>query len=325
MVFPYKLKSILLAIVIATALLLGGCSQAPEQPIRVGTNIWLGYEPLYLAQSLGYFKSNEVKLVQYISASQTMRSIVDGTVEAAALTLDEALLLQQFGVDARVVLVMDYSNGADKVITRPDINNLKELRGKRIGVETSALGAYMMHRVLEKADLSLNDVKLVSLSLAEHEQAYLNGDVDALVTFDPVSSRLMKLGAHTLFDSSEMPGEVVDVLVVRNDYLMENKEHLKKLLAGWFRAIEYFDDYPEKSARYMNARMKMGEEQLLSGFRGVVLPKSKENRRLLSGKPTPLSVQAEKLADVMAENKLLRGPAQANKLFDPELLQELYP
>lgn len=320
-----KLAQSLLAVGLVVAILLAGCSPHPDQPIRVGTNIWVGYEPLFLARSLKYFDSYEVKLVEYVSNSQSMRNLVDGTIEAAALTLDEALLLQQQGVDVSIVLLMDYSNGADAVIAKPAIKTLADLRGKRVGAETTALGAYMMHRALEKAGLTASDVELVSVDLSQHEQAYLNGEVDAVVSFDPVRSRLLSQGAHVLLDTSELPGEVVDVLVVRNEFLKQHKYHLKLLLAGWFRAVEYIATHPDEAARYMDARMKLGQEGVLNSLAGVTLPDQKENRRLLAGSPSLLSQQSQNLADVMAKSKLLSGQLDAEKIFDPALLQELYP
>ncbi|MDQ6966158.1 MAG: hypothetical protein Q9M23_04455, partial [Mariprofundaceae bacterium] len=71
--------------------LLAACTPAPKPDLRIGTNIWPGYEPLYLARSLGLFKDTGISLIEYPSSTETMRALRHGSIEAGALTLDEAL------------------------------------------------------------------------------------------------------------------------------------------------------------------------------------------------------------------------------------------
>ncbi len=129
--------------------LLLGCTSKPEPVLRVGLNVWTGYEPLFLARDLGYIQDSRVRLVEYGSASQAMRAFQNGAIDAAALTLDEVLLLAQYGERPRVVAVLDISAGGDVLIGHPDIEQLPEIRGRRVGVEHTALGAYVLIRALQ--------------------------------------------------------------------------------------------------------------------------------------------------------------------------------
>ena len=99
---------------------------------------------MHLAQSLKYFDTKQVRLVELANASQSSQAMRNGTVDAAMLTLDEVLNLKQNGLDLRIVLVMDVSNGADVLMANPSIAKLADLRGKRVGVESSAVGAVML-------------------------------------------------------------------------------------------------------------------------------------------------------------------------------------
>ena len=306
-------------------LLLSACIKSPQEPLRLGTNVWLGYEPLYLARKLGDLKPDTVRLVEYVSATQVMRGLIDGTIDAGALTLDEAILLRQQGLDVQIILVMDYSAGADALVAHAGIKNLKALKGKRVGVETTALGAYMMQRALEKGGLRLNEVKIVPLELSQHEQAYLDGKIDAVVTFDPVRSRLLAQGANSLLDSSQLPGEVVDVLVVRNDVLAQQQSNIVSLLKTWFKTLAYIKAKPLLAARGMTARQKLEEADVLKALEGIELPDYSKNRSLLGHQPVALKTQADRLVNVMLQNNLLAGSVHAGDLFDIDLLQELYP
>jgi len=303
-------------------LLITGCTPAPVESIRLGTNVWPGYEPLYLARSLGLLDEAHVKLVEFTSATSVLRAMRDHTLEAAALTLDEALLLSQDDPDIRIVLVMDESLGADALVARPEITSVSQLKGKRVAAETTALGAYMISRALEHGGLKFADIKLVSLPVNEHLAAYKRGRADAIVTFDPVRNELLHAGAHPIFDSRQIPGEIVDVLVVHADVLQKSRLRLKRLLEAWFVALQYMDEQPQEAAKRMQPRIKLPIDQLLSQYDSLKLPDLDENVELMVGEASALSIASGNMAEMMSERNLIRE-RPAGSLIDASLLQSL--
>lgn len=179
--------------------------------IRIGTNVWPGYEPFYLARELGFYESDAIKLVEYPSASEVLRAFRNQSIEAAALTLDEVLSLNQAGIPVSVILILDISNGGDTIISQPEVKSFEELKGKNIAVETGALGAYMISRALEINQFSLSDVNIKHIDVDGHEEAYNTRKVDAVVTFEPVRTKLLAKGGHELFTSKQIPNEIIDV------------------------------------------------------------------------------------------------------------------
>ncbi|MFZ5530937.1 MAG: ABC transporter substrate-binding protein, partial [Pseudomonadota bacterium] len=159
--------------------LLGACSDPPDPPLRVGTNVWPGYEPLYLARDLNFFNAQQVRLVEYPNASEVLRSFRNDAIEVAAVTLDEALLLHDHTPDIRIILGLDYSNGGDALLAQPGIRTLAELKGRRVGVENTALGAYMLSLALESIGMFSSEVQIVPLTVDAHETAFKNKTVDA--------------------------------------------------------------------------------------------------------------------------------------------------
>lgn len=87
---------------LAMAIALAACTTFQE-PLRIGANEWPGYESLYLARSLGYFEKPPIQLVEYTSA-EVSRALRSGAIKAAALTLDETLLLVQNNIEPRLIL-----------------------------------------------------------------------------------------------------------------------------------------------------------------------------------------------------------------------------
>ncbi len=288
-------------------LLLAACVGPPPDPLRVGSNVWPGYEPLYLARELGYFRRRNIHLVELPSSTQVMHQLRSGNLEAACLTLDEVISQRRRGLDLQVVLVMDFSNGADVLLARPAIENLAGLRGKRIGVEHTAVGAILLDGALQAAGLTPADVKPVYLPVDQHETAWRDGRVDAVVTFEPVKSRLLATGARVLFDSSRIPGRIVDVLVVTRQAAETRKANLRRLLAGYFRARKIMRTEPDRANRLMAPRLGVAPAVVPTLFDGIELPDLPANRRLLGGHPPPLEDTARALARLMVTNRLLTG------------------
>lgn len=302
-------------------LLLGlqACTEPQAPPIRLGTNLWPGYEPLYLAQQLRLVDPAEVRLIEYPSASDVIRAFRNRSLDAAALTLDEALLLQQDGIPVSVILVTDISNGGDVIMARKAITSFAELKGKRVAVESAALGAYVISRALEIHGMSLADIEIAHLAVSAHAEAYRNGLVDAVVTFEPVRTQLLNMGAHEIFSSSEIPGEIVDVIVVHNTLLEQQPGRLRTLLNGWFGALEQLQQQPERTAALIAQRLNISPGEVLASYVGLELPSREENRSLLASDGT-LQATLNRLSTMMVNSGLLRQQESATTLITDRMV-----
>ncbi|MDQ6972507.1 MAG: ABC transporter substrate-binding protein [Mariprofundaceae bacterium] len=298
-------------------LMLAACTPAPPAEIRLATNVWPGYEPLYLARSLGLFNKTGIRLIEYPSATGTMRALKDGSIEAGALTLDEVLSLLDNKVDLSVILLLDESHGADAVVARPDINGLGGLRGSRIAAESSALGGYVLGRLLDKAGLALHEIRFVPLELNAMESAFAADKVDAVVCFEPVKSRLLAMGGKVVFDSSQLPGEIVDVLAVRSEALRRHPKSFKLLAEKWFLALAYLKANPEDAARRMQPRLRIAQNQVLSQFRGLRLGDRQHNHVFFDNPEHPPVKIATQLLKAMQEQGLTQHKPELQQLFRP--------
>ncbi|SFD19352.1 NitT/TauT family transport system substrate-binding protein [Thiohalospira halophila DSM 15071] len=299
---PNPLRLLLLL----AALLLAGCSDAPDAPLGVGANIWPGYEPLYLARERGYLDRNAIHPVEYLSASQVQRALANGTIDVAALTLDEALRAATEIPELRVFLVADISAGGDAIIARPEVESLENLAGRRVAVEDTALGAYFLALALERAGLKPTEVEKIPLRVNEHEAAFRQGTVEAAVTFEPVRSRLIHAGGQVLFDSRQTPDRIVDVLVTRESVLQERGAAIADLVAAWFRARADLLDPDDEAAREFAARREGVEpEDIARALEGLEFPDRTANRRLLAGPEPALADSCRKMADFLGTNDLL--------------------
>lgn len=323
--FPYTRVRGCAAILLVALALLSGCARDESAAmLRLGTNVWPGYEPLFLARKLGYWSEQQVRLIEYPSATEVLRAFRNRSIEAASLTLDEVMLLRQDGIPVQTVLVHDVSAGADVILARPGIGGMAGLRGRRVGVESSALGAFMLTRALETQGLRLEDIEIRSIDVNGHEEAYLNGEVDAVVTFEPVRTRLLNAGAREIFSSRQLPNEIVDVLVVHEQFIAQHPERVQLLVDGWFKALAVLENDTDSAAHVFSERLKTTPEEVLASLQGLHLPSRADNLAMLNGNVSILKATAEHLSRVMSAHRLLREPVELGGLFNAGFVQGVH-
>ena len=289
---------------VAVAMICAGC-QVSEPPLRVGTNLWIGYDPIYIAFALGYITGDELQLVEFTSATESVRAYRNGLIDVAALTGDEVLRVCSTQGPQEVFMVCDWSNGADVLVARPEIVTLADLKGKRVGTETTALGAYMLRRALERAQLTIADVMVVNVPLSRHSEAYLSGEVDAIVTFEPHRTNLLKAGARVIFDSGDIPGEIIDVLVGRKSSSPLLMQQRRKLVEAWSKGIDFIHGQPEKALRILSERQGVSEEEVPSLLSGILLVNERENRKQFQRGAPELTSVFERLREFMLDTRML--------------------
>lgn len=301
---------------------LNGCESTPQNVLKIGTNLWIGYESLYLAQNLGYFDGKPIKLIEMPSATEVSHAFRNRALDVAALTLDETLVLMQYEPDLRVILVMDVSVGADVLLAKPTILSLAELKGKRVGVENSAVGAILLDGALHEAKLSIGDIKFQSIMVNEHVSAYIKGLIDAVVTFEPHKSKIISQGAITLFDSSQIPGRIVDVLITRQSVIDQHKGALQIIVAAHFKALKYLDQNTADATLRIAPRLAVQSNEVMNQFKGITLPSVLENHKYLSVEDHTLSTSVEELTSLMTDKQLLFKSIDTSQLINGSLLPE---
>jgi len=302
-------------------LLIPAACEAPRHPLRVGTNAWAGYVTLAYSVERGLLDPRQVRMLEFDTAEEVMRAFRNGAIDVAAVTLDQALLLSASRQEPVVVLVLDASRGADVLLARPEITSLSELRGRRVAVETNALGAYMLARVLEVAHLTPGDLEILNLAPEKYLRAYREGQVDALIAYEPQRSRLLAAGAHELFSSRDIPGEVIDVVVVRRATLEERQDDLQRLADAHFAALARWRAEPAEVAAAVAPHFDTTPEALASSWELLDLYDRAENRRLLAGDGSTLDETMEKLERVMVQTGLMTRELNHHPLLDDRLVR----
>lgn len=299
--------------------LLKGCAER-EPVLRVATNVWPGYEFMHVAARQGLFPPNVVRMMQMPSATQVIQALAAGEAEAAGLTLDEVLTACADGLPLRVVAVLDVSMGGDAVYARPGLSRTEDIIGRTICVERSAVGAVMMDAFLDHMKLSPGQVQMVYANAQDHVEEYQTGAADLVVTFNPNTLLLDELGAQRLFDSSAIPGRIIDVIAATPRAIERCPQGIASLLAGHFQALNLWRTRPQSMTADLAREMGLPPERVAQCYAGLQMPDLAANREWFTGKANRLEQSARDLAALMVDADLLPVGASASGIAEPRFL-----
>ncbi len=249
-------------------LFISGC-ESPSDPLRIGSNRWLGYAPIYLADELGWATSANIRLVEYPTSNGVIRGLHNGLLNAAMLTLDEALVLQNTGHDIEILLVTNLSIGSDVLYAKSYIETLANLKGKRIAVEGGTLGAFFLAHILDEAQLSQTDIEVVNIPAYLHIEALNKGTVDASINTAAIHNQAIASGAAPLFSSRNLRNEIIDVLVVNREYITPKlREHIRTV---WYSSLDAWFENREKNDAFIQKRLGLDNLTFTQALNGMVM------------------------------------------------------
>lgn len=248
----------LAAVCLALLVVCTSCGSAVQRPIRLGISPWPGCEFLFLAQERGFFDTCgvDVRIVQFVTPGDAFVAFGHGRVDAVCATNIELLpMVRAFPTRPRVILVMDESKGGDLILGLPSLAGIADLRGKRVAADPLAMGSYVLTRALEEVGMKLTDVELVSMPESRIAEAVGQGRVVAGVAYPPFDDDIRKQGAtRLLFDSSRIPGEIFDLLLVDRVVLDRHPGAREGILGGWQKALDFAREQPAEANRVMARR-----------------------------------------------------------------------
>lgn len=269
------------------ACFLSACSQvSQEPPLRIAINPWPGYEFLYLASKLDLYSQQglNIEILESASLADAQRAYQYGRADGFTSTMIEAVQAAVASDEPlSIVMVPDYSNGGDVILAPKSISSMQDLRGKKIGCEIGSLGMFILQQALAQANVDPAEVDFLNVEQLKGEQAMLNGEIDAYVTYPPVSAQLLRHNQfHQIFDSSMIPGQVIDTLSIRQSVLEKHPELIEKLHIVWDQALEYRQKNPQKAYQIMALREGISSEEFVDALEGLQLMDSQNQFKQFS-------------------------------------------
>src|SRR5213075_53597 len=235
------------------------CAAQAQEKVVLGMSGWTGFQPLKLAELAGIFKKNGVDVeTRFIAPVQRSAALASGALNAAATTVDQHIVWSSAGIPTVQVALIDKSNGGDGLVVRNKINSIKELKGKEVNVDgPGTVQHFMLSYILEKNGMSIQDVIRVTLGAQPAAQAFVAGQGDAAITYEPYLStvRAKPDAGKILVTSKEYP-VVVDVLVFKKDFIEKHPKIVKATVDSFFEPLDMIKREPSKSYELMGSTVK---------------------------------------------------------------------
>ena len=254
----------LLALLLLPLLLLGPVSAAQaKEKFKVAWTIYAGWMPWDYAAQSGIVKkwadkyNIEIDVVQINDYVESINQYTAGGFDGCVMTNMDALTIPAAGgIDSTALIVGDFSNGNDGIVFKGK-SQLSDIKGQSINLVELSVSHYLLARALEKQGLAEKDIQVVNTSDADMASAFASADVTAAVTWNPILSEIIKTpGSHKVFDSSQIPGEIIDLMVVNTERLKAHPELGKALTGAWYEVMSIMNgsDAKAKAARSQMAK-----------------------------------------------------------------------
>ncbi|HMZ07828.1 MAG TPA: MetQ/NlpA family ABC transporter substrate-binding protein [Anaerolineales bacterium] len=321
-------KNFEVASFIFLALLFFTSCESQKEPIRIAISAWAGVEPAELAAQLGYYEKYgvNVEMVRFSAYSDSLEALRDGNVDAGMHTLDDSLRNMASGRDIRVVLLTDYSYGGDGLVARAGIESLSGLKGSKIGVEIGTVGHLSVLKILEQAGINISEVTLMSIPAWEIQQAMINNQIDAGVTWEPyLTSTAEMINGKVLITSKEYPETIITTMTFDATVAENRKEDVQKIVAAYFDAVEYIKQHPQESYMIMGQAEGVSAEEFASHVEGIKYIDLSANMDLFSADSNGrIYAITDQIGQFLAENNVINYVPDVHKLLDAKFVQNVF-
>jgi NitT/TauT family transport system substrate-binding protein len=303
-----------------------GMRPAAAAPLTVGYSDWPGWVAWQVAIDKGWLKEAGVDVTfQWFDYSASMDAFAAGKIDSVVMTNGDTLVTGAGGGKGVMVMLTDYSNGNDMIVGKPGIKSLKDLKGKKVGIEVGLVEHLLLLHGLQANGLTEKDVTLVNAKTNETPQVLASGQVDAIGAWQPVSGQAMKSlpGSRPVYTSAQAPGLIYDVLTVSPSSLASRKAEWVKLIKVWDRVVHYIDDpkTQDDAVKIMSARVGLTPEAYKPLLKGTkLLDLTAGNKVFKKGDGLTSLYGSSKIADDFnVTNGVYKEHQDINAYIDPSL------
>ena len=263
-------------LVAAAASVTGIASSALAEPLKIAYSDWPGWITLDVAKEKGFFKEAgvDVELV-WMEYLPSMEAFAAGKVDAVTMTNGDAMVTGATGKASTAVVLTDYSNGNDMIVGKPGIESIKDLKGKKVGLELNLVEHLLLLKALELNGMTESDVTIVNVPTNETPQTLASGGVDAIGAWYPVAGQALAQvpGSKALFTSAEVKGLIYDGIYVSRESLASRRDDWTKVVAAYAKTVKFIQDPATKdeAVKIMAARVQVDPADYAKSMSGTFL------------------------------------------------------
>ncbi len=254
--------------------LFAACGLSNAAPLKIAYSDWPGWVAWEVGVQKGWFKEAGVEVeFMWFDYVPSMDAYVAGKADAVCMTNGDALVTGATGKPSVGILINDFSDGNDMIVAAPGIASIKDLKGKKVGIEEGFVEHLLLKTGLEKNGMKLEDVTIVNTPTGETAQVLASKAVDAIGAWQPNSGQALKAlpGSKSIYSSADAPGIIYDLLYVSAESLQKNKEDWAKVVKVWYKIAAYLKDENnrDEALKILAGRVNLKPEEYEPFFKGT--------------------------------------------------------
>jgi len=295
------------------------------QTLHLGLNPWIGNGIYHIAKEKGFFSTEgvNVELQDYADGAVGKQLISSDRVDMLSLTPETVVVLKDAGIDVKAVAFTDTSEGGDGIIATQNIKTLSDLRGKKVAYEEGSPSHFFLSYLLDKEGMSTKDLQSVNVIAPDAGAAFVSGNVDAAVTWQPWLSKASdRQGGHLITDSKTNP--ILPALVIfRTQTIQERPQDIRAMLRAVFKAREWALANPDEAnmimAKAFNISIQDVKDQMLD-FRWFTY---EDNQKGFTDGSYSATNLIQSAGDLWLKLGLIKTKINASQLVDSSILKNL--
>jgi len=273
-----SLHKTLLGATLAAASIFAPLTGHAAEKMKIGTVVWAGYGPFYVADKLDLFKPHglDVDLQFFSDPSLITTAIAGRALDGGMLTYDQVVSSVAKGLKQRVVMPIDFSNGGDAIVAESSIGSVKDFKGRKVGYNPLSPSDFLLSYALKQNGMSEKDIEPVNMTPEGVPGAMASGALPIGVTYEPNVSQVLGMGGgnkyKVVFSSKDAPGLITDVLAFDESVIAKRPEAIKALIQGYLDGMAYMQAHPEESAKIVGEVLGVSAEEAKAQMSGAYNP-----------------------------------------------------
>jgi len=303
-----------------------GCGRQEKVPgYRIGLGPWVGFGPLYLAKDKGFFREAgvEVDLIVLTGLAERSSALRSGKLDALAAPVDYFVLTAGNGLPTTIVMAIDESVGGDGIVAKKSIKEFADLRGKRVAFQRGLPSEFFFRALLQEHQINIDEIKFVDMETAQAGAAFLAGNLDAAVVWEPWLTKAREEGdGHILASTRDYRDLIVDCLAFNQEVVRQKPGEVQKIVNAIFKAIHFAGDHPKEAIAIMAPYFQVDPAKYEKILQGVNFTGLKRNREYFGtpGKPGPIIQVASRASQVWVAAKVITKPVNPENIITTDFV-----
>lgn len=301
-------------------------SSPTSKTLTVGASPWPGFSAHYVAMAKELYKAEgvDVKEVYFSAASDANTALLAGKLDAVMTGIPDLVIMAAREPSLRLVMLSDYSNGADGILGR-NITKPEDLKGKKVARENLFVEVLLLQKYLDKGGLTEKDVVIIDTPAANAAAAFVAKQVDVAVTYEPWLAKAAKEGKGEIIFSSKGTNIIPDGLITTAKVIQEHKLELLAYMRAIDKAAKLIKEKPGETTGIIAKKLGISPKEVSQQVNGVRLFDIKDNQAIVFNRNNSMNVvdSLTFAAKTAKERNLTPNLVDAKTIYDDSLIKSL--